>query len=138
MKHKKMMVSVLSMGMALGAMTLSACASTEQTAQEVSEMMQREYDVSSDSEENIVELNKPYTLDKKRGKYINFWAKNTGRNDIAITIDGKAERILSPGEQGHTYIEAGFFAKEYIFKAVPTPNGGRISLDYSIAQRDSQ
>ena len=136
MKSKKMMVSMLSMSMVLGAAALPAYVST--TTQKQEEIMPRDYDVSSGSEENIVELNRPHTLDKKRGKYINFWIRNTGHNDIAITINGKAERIISPGEQGHTYIEAGFFKKEYIFKAVPTPNGGRISLDYSIAQRDSQ
>ena len=139
MKSKKMMVSMLSMSMVLGAAALPAYASTTtQTTQKQEEIMPRDYDVSSGSEENIVELEKPYTLDKKDGKYINFWIRNTGHNDIAITINGKAERIISPGKQGHTYIEAGFFKKEYIFKAVPTPNGGRISLDYSIAQRDSQ
>ncbi len=136
MKYKKMMVAVLCM--VLGGVALSACTSTEQAAQEVSEMMQQDEKVTDGSEKNIVELNKPHILEKKYGKYINFWIKNTGNKDIAITIDGKAERIISPGEQGHTYIETGFFAKEYIFKAVPSSVGGRISLDYRIAQRDNQ
>ena len=136
MKSKKMMVSMLSMSMVLGAAALPAYVST--TTQKQEEIMPRDYDVSSGSEENIVELNRPHTLDKKRGKYINFWIKNTGDKDIAITINGEAERIISPGKQGHTYIEASFFKKEYIFKAVPSSVGGRISLDYNIAQRDSQ
>ena len=127
---------MLSMSMVLGAAALPAYVST--TTQKQEEIMPRDYDVSSGSEENIVELNRPHTLDKKRGKYINFWIKNTGDKDIAITINGEAERIISPGKQGHTYIEASFFKKEYIFKAVPSSVGGRISLDYNIAQRDSQ
>ena len=56
--------------------------------------------------------------------------------DIAITINNKAEKVIKPGKQGHTYIEASTFAKDYVFKAVPSGAGGRISFDYRIAQRD--
>ena len=53
---------MLSMSMVLGAAALPAYVST--TTQKQEEIMPRDYDVSSGSEENIVELNRPHTLDK--------------------------------------------------------------------------
>lgn len=77
-----------------------------------------------------------YSLNKSNGQYINFWIKNTGNVNVKIKINDTVERTFKPGEEGH--ITAQFSRdsdEDFIFKAVPTPNGGKISIDYRIAQR---
>ncbi len=140
MKSKKMMVSMLSMSMVLGAAALPAYASTAtQTTQKQEEMMLKEIgEIASDSLTEVKSFSTYFDLSKGGGKYINFWVKNTGRNDIAITINDKERRVIKTGDSGHISVKAGTLTKRYTFDAVPTPNGGRISLDYRIAQRDSQ
>lgn len=85
---------------------------------------------------NEVDFEKTYKLSKSNGKNINFWIKNNGTNSVRITINGKHGKTFGPGKSGHITAPAGFFTKNYTFKAVPTPSGGRISIDYRIAQRD--
>ena len=82
------------------------------------------------------EFQATYTLKKSNGTNVNFWVKNNGKVSVQITINGKEARTLAPGEQGHITATVGFFSSDYKFKAVPTPNGGTIDIDYKIAQRD--
>ncbi|AZH29196.1 MULTISPECIES: hypothetical protein [Paenibacillus] len=77
-----------------------------------------------------------YKLTSSNGKNVNFWVQNTGKVSVKITINGDHEKTLKKGESGHISASVGYFASEYKFKAVATPNGGDISIDYKIAQRD--
>ncbi len=139
MKSKKMMVSMLSMSMVLGAAALPAYASTTiQTTQKEEMMPYAIGEIDANSLTDVDGFSTYFELSKGGGKYINFWVKNTGRNSIAITINDKGERVIEPGKSGHISVKAGALTKGYVFKAEGTPNGGRISLDYRIAQRDSQ
>lgn len=79
-----------------------------------------------------------YSLRSKNGKYVNFWIKNNGNSNVCITINGKEERTILPGDNGHIYVEVSYFSSTYNFKAVSGTNGGRINIEYSIAQRDYQ
>lgn len=82
------------------------------------------------------EFQSTYSLKKKNGKKVNFWISNNGKVNVKITINGSHSRILKPGENGHISASVGYFSGDYKFKAVPSPNGGVIDIDYSIAQRD--
>lgn len=77
-----------------------------------------------------------YPLKKSNGAKVNFWIKNTGDVSVRITINGDQKRTLAPGKSGHISAPVGSLSSEYKFKAVPTPNGGEISIDYRISQRD--
>lgn len=77
-----------------------------------------------------------YRLKKKNGAKVNFWIKNTGDVSVKITINGDQKKTLAPGKSGHISAPVGFLNSKYKFKAIPTPNGGKISIDYCIAQRD--
>ena len=77
-----------------------------------------------------------YSLKKSNGENINFWIDNKGNTSVVITINGEQARTIRPGQNGHITAKAGFFSKTYTFKAVPTPSGGNIDIDYRIAQRD--
>lgn len=137
MKWKKPIVSMLSMSMVLGTIAVPAYAQVEKPmAMEQDGVVPYDLEIKDGTEDNVVEFNYTVELSKGNGKYINFWINNTGNKDIAITINNKAEKVIKPGKQGHTYIEASTFAKDYVFKAVPSGAGGRISFDYRIAQRD--
>lgn len=125
-----MIVAVLCM--VLGGVALSAYVTIqklEMTSQEIGM-------IDENSLTEVDEFSRYFELAKGGGKYINFWAKNTGRNDIAITINDKERRVIKTGDSGHISVKAGTLTKRYAFDAEPTPNGGRISLDYRIAQRD--
>nr|WP_202128604.1 hypothetical protein [Paenibacillus dendrobii] len=82
------------------------------------------------------EFQATYPLKKSNGAKVNFWIKNTGNVSVRITINGDQKRTLAPGKNGHISAPVGFLSSEYKFKVVPTPNGGKISIDYRIAQRD--
>ncbi|KOR76066.1 hypothetical protein [Paenibacillus solani] len=77
-----------------------------------------------------------YPLKKSNGAKVNFWIKNTGDVSVKITINGKQKTTLAPGKSGHISAPVGFLSSNYKFKAVPTPNGGKISINFRIAQRD--
>ncbi|KOP65970.1 hypothetical protein AMS62_12520 [Bacillus sp. FJAT-18019] len=77
-----------------------------------------------------------YPLKKSNGAKVNFWIKNTGNVSVKITINGGQKRTLAPGKSGHISAPVGFLSSNYKFKAVPTPNGGEISINFRIAQRD--
>ncbi|BFH63465.1 hypothetical protein [Paenibacillus azoreducens] len=77
-----------------------------------------------------------YKLSSANGKNVNFWVNNTGKVSVKLTINGGYEATFAPGKSGHISAPVGYFASEYNFKAVPTPNGGDISIEYKIAQRD--
>ncbi|WP_342437011.1 hypothetical protein NSS79_27985 [Paenibacillus sp. FSL L8-0436] len=77
-----------------------------------------------------------YKLSSANGKNVNFWINNTGDVSVKITINGGSEATFAPGKSGHIFAPVGHFASEYKFKASATPNGGDISIDYKIAQRD--
>lgn len=128
---------VLCMGLLFEAM---GCASTQEpTTQEQAEITYNEIgEIDANSLTEVDGFSTNFELSKGGGKYINFWVKNTGGNSIAMTINNKEERVIEPGKGGHISVKAGTLTKGYIFKAEGTPNGGRISLDYRIAQSDSQ
>lgn len=77
-----------------------------------------------------------YKLSSANGKNVNFSISNTGKVSVKITINGGSDATFKPGETGHISAPAGHFASEYKFKASATPNGGDISIDYKIDQRD--
>ncbi|MGG3280612.1 hypothetical protein [Paenibacillus solani] len=77
-----------------------------------------------------------YPFKKSNGAKVNFWIKNTGDVSVKITINGRQKRTIAPGKSGHISAPVGFLSGDYKFKAVPTPNGGDISINYRIAQRD--
>ncbi len=83
-----------------------------------------------------------YTLDKKDGKYVNFYIENRGDIAVLATINGEEERIFNPNDKGHIYVKVNnsIFgkSKEYTFRAVSEPVGAEIKIYYIIAQRDSQ
>lgn len=82
------------------------------------------------------EFQAAYRLKKRNGAKVNFWIKNTGDVSVKITINGDQKRTLAPGKSGHISTSVGSLSSKYKFKAVPTPNGGKISIDYRIAQSD--
>lgn len=77
-----------------------------------------------------------YSLKEANGENINFWIKNNGKTDVVITINGDEARTIRPGKDGHISVKAGYFSKKYTFEAVPSPSGGKINIEYRIAQRD--
>lgn len=82
------------------------------------------------------EFQATYPLKKSNGAKVNFWIKNNGKVSVRITINGDQIRTLAPGQSGHISAPVSSLSSKYKFKAVPTPNGGRIKIDYRIAQRD--
>ena len=82
------------------------------------------------------EFQATYPLKKSNGAKVNFWIKNTGDVSVRITIKGDQKRTLAPGKSGHISAPVGSLSSKFKFIAVPTPNGGKISIDYRIAQRD--
>ncbi|AOC90001.1 hypothetical protein [Bacillus amyloliquefaciens] len=82
-----------------------------------------------------------FELDENDGAQVNFWIENTGSNDIKISIDGKVSRTIAPGKQGHISAEVknGWFGWKYnyTFTASPPANGGKVKMNYSIAQRNN-
>ena len=137
MRSKKMMVSMLSMSMVLGAAALSAYASTAPTEQGQTNDMVRAKDISKGSFSEDDTFRYKDTLYQNNGKYVNFWIDNTGDKSITITIDGKGAREIKPGKNGHISAKVGMLARDYEFMAKPTSDsGGTITFDYRIKQRD--
>ncbi|MFF2017991.1 MULTISPECIES: hypothetical protein [Paenibacillus] len=102
---------------------------------ESTESSSKDYAAKSGSSSGT-EFQATYPLKKSNGAKVNFWIKNTGNVSVRITINGDQKRTLAPGKSGHISAPVGSLSSEYKFKAVPTPNGGDISIDYRIAQRD--
>ncbi|MFE4713991.1 hypothetical protein ACFRAM_24410 [Paenibacillus sp. NPDC056722] len=102
---------------------------------ESTESSSKDYAAKSGSSSGT-EFQATYRLKKSNGEKVNFWIKNTGNVSVRITINGDQKRTLAPGKSGHISAPVGSLGSEYKFKAVPTPNGGDISIDYRIAQRD--
>ncbi len=139
MKSKKMMVSILSMSMVLGAAALPAYASTAPTEQGQTNDMVRSKDISKGSYSDSQTFLQSHKLYRNNGKYVNFWINNTGDRSITITIDGAGAREIKPGKSGHISATVGRLTGYYDFMAVQTDgNGGTMSFDYRIAQRDNQ
>lgn len=79
-----------------------------------------------------------YKLSSSNGENVNYSVNNTGKVAVKITINGAYAATIQPGMEGHITVPIGSFNKKYEFKAVPTPNGGQISITYEIAQSDAQ
>lgn len=77
-----------------------------------------------------------YKLSSSNGKNVDFCVINNGEVDVKVTINEEFGETYAPGEDDCITAPVGFFDKNYEFKAVPTPNGGQISIDYRIVQRD--
>jgi hypothetical protein len=105
------------------------------TFAESTESSSKDYAAKSGSYSGT-EFQATYPLKKSNGAKVNFWIKNTGNVSVRIIINGDQKRTLAPGKSGHISAPVGSLSSEYKFKAVPTPNGGKISIDYRIAQRD--
>lgn len=114
---------------------LIAGTSITPTFAESTESSSKDYAAESGSSSGT-EFQASYPLKKSNGAKVNFWIKNTGDVSVKITINGNQKKTLAPGKSGHISAPVGFLSKKYKFKAVPTPNGGKISIDYRIAQRD--
>lgn len=139
MKYKKTIIAVLSM--VLGAMTLSACASTEPTPpteqEQANEVRSKEIFTGSFSEDDTFVYQRE--LYENNGEYVNFWIDNTGDKSVTITIDGKGAREIKPGKNGHISAKVGMLARDYEFMAVPSSDsGGTITFDYRIKQTDEE
>lgn len=94
-------------------------------------------DIDSGSQSGT-EFQDSHSLKQSDGAKVNFWINNTGSVAVKITINGEHERIIPPGANGHISASVAAPDKTYKFKAVPTPNGGKISIDFRIAQRDEE
>lgn len=77
-----------------------------------------------------------FLLHNANGKYVNFWVSNKGANNVLMSINGKKERELAPGESGHIYLDVSVLGSNYKCKVGPS-SSGKISVDYRVAQRDS-
>ena len=79
-----------------------------------------------------------YSLNKANGEYVIFWAKNTGKVDIIISINEYSKELtLYPNEEGFISEKFSRDEQNFTFKAVPTPNGGDIGIDYKIKQSNT-
>ena len=97
-------------------------------------------EISSGTISSITGLGPSFTLNQSDGKYVALYVENNGANSVVATINGQSKRTFQAGERGHIYLEVTqkFFGadKEYEFKVVPGTNGGSISIQYEITQRD--
>ena len=87
---------------------------------------------------NDVQFQRTIYASNRNGTYLTFWVKNTGTNRVTITINDANAQTIDPGEQGHSYVPVGYLFRAYSCKAVPTSNGGHISIAWRIAQGESQ
>lgn len=136
MLGKKIALTAITMSMAFGSSVLPVLATP--TAPIVNQGIVTPYDMDIGSGEvyNATQWSDDWDLKKSNGATVNFWIENTGTVDVVITINGKNSRTIEPGKDGHISASVGTFSSKYKFKAVPSPNGGKISIKYSIAQRD--
>ncbi|MNW29069.1 hypothetical protein D3C74_59130 [compost metagenome] len=137
---KGVVSSALAVGLITGVSTLPTFAqSTESSsknyATESGVIQPYDMDVSSGTYSGTG-FSTSYKLSSANGKKVNFWIKNTGNVSVKITINGDSETTFAPGKSGHISASVGYFTSEYKFKASATPNGGDISIEYKIAQRD--
>ena len=95
----------------------------------------RSYVVAQATEGNIVKMKKRLVLQKENGDEIYFWAKNIGKDGIAITINGKDKQVLAPGEEGEISLQADKTSGRYLFQATPVSKQKKVSLSYVIGQR---
>jgi len=125
---KGVVSSALAVGLIAGTIIIPAFA-------ESTESSSKDYAAKSGSYSGT-EFQATNPLKKSNGAKVNFFIKNTGDVSVRITINGDQKRTLAPGKSGHISAPVGSLSSKYKFKAVPTPNGGKISIDYRIAQRD--
>lgn len=104
-------------------------------AESTTESSSKDYAAESGSFSGT-EFQAAYRLKKSNGAKVNFWIKNTGKVSVKITINGGQKRTLAPGKSGHISAPVDSLSSNYKFKAVPTPNGGKISISFRIAQKD--
>lgn len=94
--------------------------------------------VSSGSYHGISFGTVEYALNKENGEYVIFWVKNTGEVDVRISINEYSKELtLHPNEEGFVSEEFSKDEQNFTFKAVPTLNGGDISIDYRIKQSNT-
>lgn len=77
-----------------------------------------------------------FLLHNANGEYVNFWVSNKGTNNVLMSINGKNEREVTPGESGYIYLDVSALGANYKCKAGPS-SSGKISVDYRVAQSDS-
>lgn len=109
---------------------------TQENKSSTEEVKKEPYEIGSGSYSGTTGYKSEFSLNRDKGKYVNFWIKNTGNVNIKITINDSGERTFAPGESGHISAEVESASKNYTFKALPTPNGGNTSIDFRIVQRD--
>ncbi|MDR0270328.1 hypothetical protein [Paenibacillus sp.] len=137
---KGVVSSAFAVGLITGVSTLPSFAqstenSSENYATESGVFEPYDMDVSSGTYSGTG-FSTTYKLSSANGKDVNFWISNTGNVSVKITINGGSEATFAPGKSGHISVPVGYFATNYTFKASSTPNGGNISIEYKIAQRD--
>lgn len=94
-------------------------------------------EISSGSYSGISFGTAEYALNKSNGEYVIFWAKNTGKVNVKIIINNYSkELIIEPDKEGYITEEFSKDEQNFAFKAVPTPNGGNISIEYKIRQNN--
>lgn len=129
---------VLAVGMLVGCTSAFAATETPESsdAQSIGGTVQPKDKELYQGSHSGTQFTTTFTASSRDGANLNFWVKNKGTTDVVITIDGKNARTLKPGTQGHISITLGYFNQSHTCKAVPSPNGGTINIDYRIAQRD--
>ena len=98
----------------------------------------RSYVVAQATEGNIVKMKKRLVLQKENGDEIYFWAKNIGKDGIAITINGKDKQVLAPGEEGEISLQADKTSGRYLFQAAPVSKQKKVSLSYVIGRSEER
>lgn len=77
-------------------------------------------------------------LENQNGEWASYWIKNNGKVAVQMMIDGWRGRTLQPEENGWISIKLTDLKKETSFKAVPTPNGGELDIEYKIIQTNEE
>lgn len=118
-------------------LSMGTVAFASEPAGNTNEITPYDMDVASGKVIDATEYSGNYSLKSANGKNVNFWIKNNSSVEVKISINGKASDKFKPGESGHITASVGFLSSNYTFKAVPVSStGGRISIEYKIAQRD--
>ena len=86
-------------------------------------------------------LERSFLLDPANGTYVSFYVENTGANNLAVSLDGQQEKILSAGERvrlsAQVTTNASGSLKPYGFKIVSGGDGGALQFRYAITQQDA-
>lgn len=86
-------------------------------------------------------LERSFLLDPANGTYVSFYVENTGANNLAVSLDGQQEKILSAGERvrlsAQVTTNASGSLKPYGFKIVSGGDGGALQFRYAIKQQDA-